>query len=199
MKKSMWDQCHDAIAFPCSPKKQLKALSKRVNISGLDASLAAQGDFTVHYTLIITARSPSALLHSLIIDAKSISQLPPIKKDLRDFMAGLLWAPPASFGLGMLSSTVHLKRPRKQLGNRDPCFRPGVSELLSSIRHFLLPQLHMCQPPFHVQWSHATSCATTCCLYHFKASSVMYCTIASSIFPILGSFVSCVFSGQKRF
>lgn len=50
-----------------------KHSQKELTFFNADVSLTAQGDFTVHYSLIISALLPSAPLHSLIIDAKSIS------------------------------------------------------------------------------------------------------------------------------
>lgn len=72
---------------------------------------------------------------------------PTHKKDLRDFMAGLLWSPPASFGLWMLPSTVHLNRPRKFLGYSDHCLRPGCWNSFHLFDMcFFLYYVHISQP-----------------------------------------------------
>lgn len=72
---------------------------------------------------------------------------PTHKKDLRDFMAGLLWSPPASFGLWMLPSTVHLNRPRKFLGYSDHCLRPGWWNSFHRFdMRFFLYYVHISQP-----------------------------------------------------
>ena len=142
----MCEISHDVTAIPCSPKKRLKTQSKRINIfwreciTGCTRWFYCALYFNYNWAVAIYSTSfPNYICKKHFTTSTR-------KKDLRDFMAGLLWVPPSFLGLWTLPSTVHLKRPRQCLWCSDHLRRSGVSEFVSFMNNFLLLLLYTLWP-----------------------------------------------------
>lgn len=145
--------------FPEAQRRGLKAQSRRINIFWLTCITGCTRWFycAVYFNYNCTVAICSISFPNY--RCKKHFTTPTHKKDLRDFMAGLLWAPPSFLGLWTLPATVHLNRPRKCLWCVDHLRRSGVSELVPFVNNSCLLLLYTLWPALPMLWSHVTFCS----------------------------------------